>query len=129
LETWVLLLGVVRGRAWEYMELMSAVCCLAAVDAESTCDAFETFDGLDSCGVDLEEPPPKTRLKNPGLGAAVVGCNGTCAARDATVGEGALASCHGGTGGKSRKVLALTNSCACALMLGPGWLLFFRKVL
>jgi hypothetical protein len=104
--------GVVRGRVWEYIELTSAVCCLVRAGDESICDVFETFEVVDTCGCDLEEPPPNTRLKNPGLGATGAAGEGDGAPREATVGEGADGSCHEGTGGKSRNVLALTNSCA-----------------
>lgn len=125
---WLPLLGVVRGRAAEYMELTSAGWGLLETGAEFSCDELGPAEAADSCGVDLEEPPPNTRRKKPGFGAAGA-WGGNSGLREATDGDGAEGSCHDGTGGSSRKALALTNSWAWALMLGPGWLLFFRKVL
>ena len=112
---WLLLelFGVVRGRAWEYIESTSGGLCFAEAGADSSCALFVAFAGL-GCGWDLEEPPPKTRLKNPGFsrGGAPWPCDGKGDFRVDTFGNGAEGSCNDGTGGRSRNVLALTNSCA-----------------
>ena len=93
-------------------------------------EEYDALDVFESGGCDFEEPPPNTRRKKPGfsLGAAAV-CVGKNGFRVFTLGLGADGSCNDGTGGRSRKVLAFTNSCAWARMFGSSWLLFFRRVL
>jgi hypothetical protein len=113
------------------MESMSGKGCLAEA-GDSRGEEYDALELLDSCGWLLDEPPPKTRLKNPGfsLGTAAGVCDGKRDLRVLILGLGADdGSCNDGTGGRSRRVLALTNSCAWALMLGSSWLLFLRSVL
>jgi hypothetical protein len=127
----LLLFGVVRGRVWEYMESMSGNVCFPEA-GDSMGEECDALDVLESCGCDLDElPPPNTRLKKPGLslGVGAGDCDGNKAFRVLMLGLGADGSCNDGTGGRSRNVLALTNSCACALMFGSSALLFFRSVL
>lgn len=127
---WPLLLGVVRGRVWEKTESTSEARCSVELNMESGRVLFALLVELDCCGEALE-PPPKTRLKKPGFCCGVVAgvCVGNSGLRVETVGEGAGGSWNEGTMGNSRSVLALTNSCACALMLGSTWLLPLRRVL
>jgi hypothetical protein len=131
LAMWLLLLGVVRGRVWEYMESMSGNVCFPEA-GDSMGEEYDALDVLERGGCDLDEPPPpNTRLKKPGfsLGAGAGDCAGKKPLRVLMLGLGAVESCIAGTGGRSRRVLALTNSCACALMFGSSALLFFRSVL
>ena len=140
----VLVLGVVRGRLDEYIELTSAVCSLLGGGIDSVCGAFDSVEVFDGCACGFADPPPKTRRKKPGLeldeAAAVVvgvvvvaavvivapadavdrGCGENNGLLVTTPGEGVSESCPEGTGGRSRNLLALTNSSACARMLGPG---------
>ena len=116
---WLPVFGVVRGRFAEYIEVTSAACGLLGAGVGSVCDAFDRGGGFCCCDWGFAEPPPKTRRKKPGLEAAG-GCGGNNGTLAATLDDGADESCQAGTGGSSRNLLALTNSSACARMLGPG---------
>lgn len=111
--------------------MSGGLCCLEELGADSVCEVLAALEAFGVWGGAFEEPPPKTRRKNPGFsfGGATGACDGNWGLRVATVGDGAVGSWNEGTGGRSRNVLALTNSCACALIFCSGWLLFFRKVL
>ena len=89
---------------------------------DSMRDAFELAEEFDSCGVLFGRPPPKTRLKKPCFslgGGTGEGMAGACL-RVATVGDGAGGSGYLGNAGRSRRLLAFTNSCAWRRMFGSG---------
>ena len=83
-------------------------------------ELLELAEELESWGELFGRPPPKTRLKKPcfslggGTGEGVAGAP----FRVATVGDGAGGSGNRGKVGRSRRLLAFTNSCAWSRMFG-----------